>query len=165
MVQVAVSGYELSLFLHITAVMVGFGATFAESVLFPVAMRMSRRHLPYVHRLQLTINRFFAAPALIVVIATGFYQVADADWSLGDFWLSATIVIVLVVGGLVTGYFIPADRRLGPMVEREIAAAGSGEVELSDEYARGARMEGIVGAVTGVLLVVAVFLMVVKPGA
>lgn len=111
-----------------------------------------------------TINRFFAAPALIVVIATGFYQVADADWSLGDFWLSATILIVLVIGGLVTGYFIPADRRLGPMVERELEAAGSGEVTLSEEYLRGARTEGIVGAITGVLLVIAVFLMVVKPG-
>ena len=165
MLYTAVSGYEISLFLHITAVMVGFGATFAESVLFPVAMKLDRRHLPYVHRLQLTINQFFAVPALVVILATGFYQVADGDWSLGDFWLSATILIVIVIGGLLTAYFIPADRKLGPMVERELGAAGSGEPALSEEYQRGARTEGIVGAITGVLLVVAVFLMVVKPGA
>jgi hypothetical protein len=42
----AVTNYEFSVFIHITAVVVGFGATFAESVLFPVAMRMSLRNLP-----------------------------------------------------------------------------------------------------------------------
>ena len=31
----AVTSYELSVFIHVTAVVVGFGATFAESVLFP----------------------------------------------------------------------------------------------------------------------------------
>ena len=87
----AITSYEFSVFLHITAVMVGFGATFAESVMFPVAMRLSPRHLPYVHRLQLTINQFFALPGLVIVIATGFYQVSEGNWELGDFWLSATL--------------------------------------------------------------------------
>lgn len=41
----AVSSYELSVFIHVTAVVVGFGATFAESVLFPVAMKMGPRNL------------------------------------------------------------------------------------------------------------------------
>ena len=165
MTLLALNDLELSVFLHITAVVVGFGATFAEAIMFPVALKLDPRHLPYVHRLQLAINQYFATPALVVVLATGFYQVAELDLSLGDFWLSATILIVLVIGGLLGGYFIPADRRLGPMVEREIAAAGDGPVTLSDEYQKGARMEGIVGTITGVLLVVAIFLMVDKPGA
>jgi uncharacterized membrane protein len=37
-------------------------------------------------------------------------------------------------------------------------------VRLSDEYQRAARNEGIAGSITGILLVVAVFLMVAKPG-
>ena len=160
----AVTSYEFSLFLHITAVMVGFGATFAESVMFPVAMRLSPRHLPYVHRLQLTLNQFFAVPALVVVIATGFYQVSEGNWEFGDFWLSATFAIVIVIAVLNLFYFIPADRKLGPMVEREMAAAVDGEVMLSPEYQRGAAREGIVGTITGVLLILAVFLMVDKPG-
>ena len=65
---VALTGYELALWIHITAVVVGLGTTFAESVLFPVAMKMDARHLPYVHRLQLTINRYFASPALLVIL-------------------------------------------------------------------------------------------------
>jgi uncharacterized membrane protein len=161
----AVSSYELSVFLHVTAVVVGFGATFAESIMFPVALKLSPRHLPYVHRLQLAINQYFATPALVVVLATGFYQVSEGNWELGDFWISGTLAIVLVIGGLLGAYFIPADRKLGPMVQREIDAAGPGEVELSPEYRRQAMMEGVVGTTVGVLLVVAIFLMVVKPGA
>ncbi|MEA2373969.1 MAG: hypothetical protein QOD53_432 [Thermoleophilaceae bacterium] len=161
----ALTAYSVSLFVHIAAVVVGFGATFAESVMFPVAMKLDPRHLPYVHRLQLTINRFFATPALVVVLGTGIYQVQKGDWSFGDVWISATLAIVIVIGGLNGAYFVPADRRLGAMVEREIAAAGDGEVVLSEEYQRGARTEGIVGTVTGLLLLAAIFLMVVKPGA
>jgi uncharacterized membrane protein len=143
--------------------MVGFGATFAESVMFPVAMRLSPRHLPYVHRLQLTLNQFFAIPGLVIVIATGFYQVSDGDWDLGDFWLSATLTIVIVIAALLIFYLIPADRRLGPMVQRELEAAADGQIDLSPEYQRGAMREGIVGTITGVLLVLAVYLMVDKP--
>ena len=164
MTLTALTSYEFSLFLHITAAVVGFGATFAEAVMFPVAMNLDKRHLPYVHKLQLTLNQYFATPALVVVLATGFYQVAEGNWELGDFWLSAALLIVLVIGGLLGAYFIPADRKLGPMVEREIAAAGDGEVVLSEEYQRGARTEGVVGTITGILLVVAIYLMVDKPG-
>jgi uncharacterized membrane protein len=161
---VAVTRYELSIFLHITAVMVGFGATFAEAIMFPVAMKVSARHLPYVHRLQLAINQWLATPALVIVLATGIYQVGEGNWEFSQFWVSAALVIVLVIGGLLGGYFIPTDRRLAPMAERDIAASGNGEIVLSDEYQRQARMEGIVGTVTGILLVVAVYLMVTKPG-
>jgi uncharacterized membrane protein len=161
----AVTGFELSLFLHITAVVVGFGATFAEAIAFPVAMGLDARHLPYVHRLQLSINRWLATPALVVVLATGIYQTSEGDFDFGDFWISATFAIVIVLGGLIGAYFIPSDRRLGAMVTREIEAAGSGPVALSDAYRRGARTQGIVGSVAGLLVVVAIYLMVTKPGA
>jgi Predicted integral membrane protein (DUF2269) len=163
----AVTTYDLSVFVHITAVMVGFGATFAEAIMFPVALQVGVRHLPYVHKLQLAINQRLAGPAIAIVLATGIYQVTQR-WEFDQFWISAALLIVIVIGGLNGAYFIPADRRLGPMVEKEIAAAGDREVglsDLSDEYQRGARLEGIVGAITGLLLVVVVYLMVVKPGA
>jgi uncharacterized membrane protein len=167
-VTLALTSYDFSLFLHITAVMVGFGATFAESIMFPVAMKLSVRHLPYVHRLQLAINQYFAGPALVVVLATGIYQVSESEaWEIGDGWISATLTIVIVISALLGGYFIPADRRLGPMVQREIDEAGPGEISLSDlspEYRRQGRMEGIVGTLVGILLIVAVYLMVTKPG-
>jgi uncharacterized membrane protein len=160
----AVTSYDLSLFLHVTAVVVGFGATFAESVTFPVAMKLDKRHLPYVHRLQRAINQWFAGPAMLVILATGFYQVADRDWHMGDFWLSGALAIVIVIGAILGAYFIPEDRRLQAMIERDIAASGTGEVVLSDDYMRRARTEGIVGTIAGVLVLAAIYLMVTKPG-
>ena len=157
----AVTGYEVSVFLHVAAVVVGLGATFAESVMFPVAMKLDRRHLPYLHALQLAINRWLALPAAGVILLTGFFQVADGNWSLGEFWISATIGIVIVLVLLNVLYFIPADRRLKPMVERELESGG----DLSEEYQRRARAEGMMGAFAGVLVLVAIFLMVTKPGA
>jgi uncharacterized membrane protein len=159
----AVTSYDFSLFLHITAVVVGFGATFAESITFPVAMMQDKRHLPYVHRLQRSINSWFTGPAMLIILATGFYQVSDRDFDLGDFWLSGTLTIVIVLGAILGGYFIPEDRKLEAMVERDIAASGEGEVKLSDEYMRRSRREGIVGGLTGLLIVVAIYLMVTKP--
>jgi uncharacterized membrane protein len=160
----AVTSYDFSLFLHITAVVVGFGATFAESITFPVAITLDKRHLPYVHRLQRAINQWFAGPAMLVILATGFYQVSDRDLDLGDFWLSGALTIVIVISAILGGYFIPEDRRLQAMVERDIAASGASEVVLSDEYQRRSRIEGIAGAITGLLVVAAIYLMVTKPG-
>ena len=167
MATFAVTGFEISLFLHITAVVVGLGATFAEALAFPVAMKLSPRHLPYVHALQLAINRMLASPALLVIVVTGIYQVDKGGYSMGDAWISATLAIAIVLGGLNGAYFIPADRRLGPMVQREIDALGPGEIKLSDlspEYQRRGRMEGVVGTIVGLLLIAAIYLMVTKPG-
>ena len=165
MFELAVTGYQISLWLHITAVVVGLGATFAESIAFPVAMGMDARYLPYLHRLQRRINQWLASPALLIILITGMYQVADADLSFGDAWISAAFAIVIVLGGMNGAYFIPADRRLEAQVTKEIAAAGDGEIQLSEDYQRAARLEGIMGAVAGLLVIVAIYLMVVKPGA
>jgi uncharacterized membrane protein len=165
--SLAIENYEYSIFLHITAVVVGFGSTFSESVMFPVAMKMSARHLPYEHRLQLVLNQFFAIPAALVVAATGVYQVDKLGFDYGDFWLSATIAILVVLFLVNILFFIPTDRRLLPIIERAVADAGSRELTLRDlppEYQRWGRAEGIVGSLMGILLIAAIFLMTTKPG-
>jgi hypothetical protein len=164
---VAVTNYDFSIFLHVTAVVLGFGSTFSEAVMFPVAMKMSARNLPYVHRLQLVLNQFFAIPAALVVAGTGIYQVDKGNWDYGDFWLSATIAILVVIFLVNILFFIPTDHRLLPIIQRAIADAGDRELELADlppEYQRWGRAEGIVGSIVGILLVAAIFLMTTKPG-
>jgi len=152
--------YDISVFVHVAAVVVGFGATFAEAIMFPVAMKTGAQHLPYVHRLQLAINQWMATPALALIIITGIYQTADR-WEFGDFWISATFLIALILGGLNGAYFIPSDRRLAPMAERELAETG----DVSESYLAQAKRQGMFGALAGVLVLVAIFLMVTKPGA
>jgi uncharacterized membrane protein len=153
--------YDISVFVHVSAVVVGFGATFAEAIMFPVAMKAGVRHLPYVHQLQLAINQRMAGPALGLIILTGIYQTIDGDWGFGSFWISATILIAIVLGAMIGAYFVPTDRRLVVQAQREIDETGN----VSDDYQRQARREGVMGAVAGLLVIAAVFLMVTKPGA
>ena len=58
-------------------------------------------------------------------------------------------------------YFIPTDKKLAAMAEKELA---DGATALSADYQRQAQREGGIGALAGLLIIVAVFLMVVKPG-
>jgi uncharacterized membrane protein len=163
----AVTNVDFSIFLHVTAVVVGFGSTFSEAVMFPVAMNTSARNLPYVHRLQLVINQFFAIPAAIIVAATGIYQVDKFSFDYGDFWLSGTIAILVVLFLVNIFFFIPTDRKLLPIIEKAIADAGDKELKLSDlppTYQRLGRAEGIVGSIMGILLIAAIFFMTTKPG-
>jgi hypothetical protein len=163
----AVTNVEFSIFLHVTAVVVGFGSTFSESVMFPVAMKMSARNLPYVHRLQLVLNQFFAVPATLVVAATGIYQVDKFNFDYGNFWLSASVAILIVIFLTNILFFIPTDRKLLPIIQKAVADAGDEDLELGDlpaEYQRWGRAEGIVGSIMGILLIAAIFLMTTKPG-
>jgi uncharacterized membrane protein len=155
----SITALSISIWIHITAALVGFGATFAEAVTFPVAMKLDKRHLPYVHKLQLFINQRLATPALVVILITGFYQVSEGNWSLGDAWISFTLLIVIVLGGLLGAYFIPTDRRLFDQVTKDLADTG----EPSKAYLADVRREGVMGTITGILIVVALFLMVTKP--
>ncbi|MET0730322.1 MAG: DUF2269 family protein [Solirubrobacterales bacterium] len=163
----AVTNYEFSVFLHVSAVVVGFGATFAESVMFPVAMKMSARNLPYVHRLQLVINQFFVLPALVIIVGTGIYQMSEGNWDYGDFWVSGTLTIVVIIALTVIFFFIPIDRRLLPMIQKALVDAGDRELQLADlprEYQRWGRLEGLVGSILGILVIAAIFFMTAKPG-
>ncbi len=155
----SITALNVSIWIHITAAVVGFGATFAEAVTFPVAMKLDKRHLPYVHKLQLFINQRLATPALVVILVTGIYQVSEGNFSFGDMWISATFLIVIVLGGLLGAYFIPTDRRLFAQITKELADGG----EPSKEYLAEVRREGILGTITGILIVVALFLMITKP--
>ena len=76
--------YSLSLWVHISAAVVGLGATFALAVGFPLALKLDPRHLPFVHHLSRTVNQRLASPALLVLIGLGaFLREAKRDAALG----------------------------------------------------------------------------------
>jgi hypothetical protein len=152
--------YNLSLWLHISSAVVGLGATFALSVAFPLALRLDVRYMPFVHHMNMEVLRKLAAPALLLLVVTGIYQGVDSD-TMGKPWVGITFAIAIVLGGLQGAYFIPTDRKLAAMAEKELA---DGATTLSEDYQRQARREGAIGALAGFLIVLAVFLMVVKPG-
>lgn len=162
---IAVTGHQFFLWLHISLAVIGLGVTFAGAVLLPVAMRMDPRHLPFVHRIQLVITRFIASPALLLLLLTGIYLVSSGHWEFSETWISASFLILFVLGGIFGGYFIPTDRKLERMVTAEIKAAGEGPVKLSKEYLAKLKVEGIMGGVVSALILIVIWLMVTHPGA
>ena len=156
----SITALSISVWIHVTAALVGFGATFAESLTFPLAIKYGKQHLPYVHRLGIAINQRLANPALLIIIITGIYQTAK-NWEFSDFWISATFLIALILGGLNGAYFVPGEKKLLAQVEQELAETG----QPSADYRRKARQMGMVGALAGLLVLLAIFFMVTKPGA
>jgi uncharacterized membrane protein len=152
--------YDILKWLHISGAVVGLGATFALSIAYPLALRSDPRNLPFVHRLSLDINRKLAGPALLVLIATGIYMAADRDL-FGEPWVGGPILIAIILGAMQGAYFVPTDRKLAAMAEKELA---DGATTLSEDYQRQAQREGGIGTVAGVLILLALFLMTVKPG-
>jgi uncharacterized membrane protein len=71
---------------------------------------------------------------------------------------------VVAIGAIAGLVFLPGAKRLKAISERDVAAAGGGPVTVSEEYNKRARLGAIFGAISGLLLVVAVFLMTTKPG-
>ena len=158
----AMSLYEISVFVHVSAVVVGFGATFAEAIMFPVAMKAGVRHLPFVHQLQLAINQRMADPALGLIIVTGIYQTIDGDWGFGSFWISATFADrdrARRHQRRLLHPDRPPARRAGPARDRR-----DGQ-RLGRLPARRRARGRSIGAVAGLLVIAAIFLMVTKPGA
>ena len=153
--------YDIVKWLHISGAVVGLGATFALAIAFPLALRTDPRNLPFVHRLSMDVNRKLASPALLVLIATGIYMAEIDRDLLGEPWVGGPILIAVILGGLQGSYFVPTDKKLAAMAEKELA---DGATELSPDYQRLAQREGGIGALAGLLIVLAVFLMTVKPG-
>lgn len=146
--------YELILALHIIAVVVAFGPVFS----YPVGLRAARAAGPAAlatfHRGQVLLVRYGAFAALVVLVA-GIYMALDR-FSLGDPWISATFLILIVLMGLYGAVLGPTERR--------VATAGADGGRPSAEYDAAAKRLSLVMTVASVLVAVAIVLMTVKPG-
>jgi uncharacterized membrane protein len=155
----AVALFDLVLTLHILAVVVAFGVSFA----FPLLNGYARRHpgdLAALHRFQVVLARRLITPAMVVVLAAGLYLALDR-YSLGDPWISATFAILIVLFGLAGAVLTPTEQRCAQLAERDGSAGGAP----SQEYEAEARKLMIFGSVWYLLVIVAIFLMTAKPGA
>lgn len=155
--------YAFVLFVHITAAIVAFGAVFAYPVIDQVMMRRDPRALPVWHEAQIQIGRKVITPAAIVLLIAGVYMVADKWHGISSGWWSGAFAILVVILGLEHAVMTPLARRLRDRAALDIQQSGD-TVTLSDEYERLAGQRRILGGVLLLLVVVAVYLMVVKPG-
>lgn len=158
MPTIAVTFYDVVLTIHILAVVVAFGVVFAYAVI-DAHVKHAGGDLAALHRLHVVLARRLITPAMTVVLLAGLYLALDR-WSLGDPWISATFAILIVLFGLTGAVLTPGDERLAELAERDANAGGAP----SAEYEAAAQRANAFGGLALLLVIVAIFLMVAKPG-
>ncbi len=155
----AASLYELIVALHIIAVVLAFGWTFALPIAFAVASRQEPRSLPVLHRFEVTASRILLNPALVVIVGAGVYLASDGHhWS--DFFVQWGLAVAIVIGGLVGAVLIPASKRAEELARRDLEGFAGGSFEPSEEYRAVARRLNTVGGAASLLVLVTIVLMV-----
>lgn len=144
---------ELVLWVHVSAVVAGLGALFANPVLLSVARRSEPPQAAVLHRVQLRLGSWLGSPGLLLVLLAGAYLASTRDlWT--EVWVVVPLVIVLVIGGLNGSVLAPRQRRLA-----ELAQSGGGA-----EYERMLRQVSQVTVVVLALVLLAAFFMITKVG-
>jgi hypothetical protein len=156
------SAYDVVLGVHILAVVIAFGVTFAYPIIFVVGARQDPRSLPLLHRIELATERILVSGGLVLVLGAGIFLASDGHhWS--EFFVQWGIAAVVVVGAVVGAVMIPTSKRAIEIAERDISAAGEGEVVMSADYQALVRRLNVVGTALSALVVATVFIMAIKP--
>jgi Predicted integral membrane protein (DUF2269) len=161
-VAVAVTTYDVVLAIHIMAVVVAFGVTFAYPVMFALTAKHGPRSLPLMHRIAKTIDRTLVNGGLLVVVLAGVYLASKGhDWS--KFFVQWGLGVAVVIGGLTGSVMIPAGKRAQELAERDLAASGGGEIVFSEQYQAVVRRLQTVGSLLSLLVLITILFMAIKP--
>jgi uncharacterized membrane protein len=150
--MLAVSFYDVVLWVHITAVVAAFGPLFAYPVLFAVASKLPVGQRAVLHRTQIEISKKITGPVIGVILLAGIYLATDRElWP--EPWVSSSFMLLLIIAGLGATVLRRNEERL---------------VELADAGDEG----GYAGAlpalrtwtlITIALVVLTIYLMTAKP--
>jgi uncharacterized membrane protein YciS (DUF1049 family) len=160
MIATAVQFYDVVTFFHIAAVVIAFGPTFAYGVFSAVAEREGGASFPTVGRAILIWNRTGTTLGMVLILLTGIYLVADGPFDLSTFFVSWGFVAILVLFGMVHGYFIPHTRRQVERAERDLAKP---EGKLSPEFGVMSAQVARVGSLAGLIVILTIYVMTAKP--
>lgn len=140
--------YNVLLILHILSVVVAF----APSIVHPlVAKRLGEQDEGAGRRFAGAAsgnNRSVHLPALVAVgvLGMGLVGVSGGVFKFTDPWIAVSLLLWLVIGGVLSAMVLPGEREMG-----------AGEAGAASKVQTG-------WAIVGVLFLVVLILMVVKPG-
>ncbi len=157
--------YTVVLFLHIASAVIAFGATFAFPIIDVTIRRVDLRALPVWNEAQNQIGYKLITPGAIVVLITGIYMATDRWSDFGGLWFSLAGVIVIVLLGLGHGFFAPTARKMRDQAKTDLADGAAERGQMSAAYEALARRTAAVGIFASLLVLLALLLMVWKPGA
>jgi hypothetical protein len=160
----AVTFYTFVLAVHIAAIVIAFGVTFAYPVMYAVGIRAEPRSMPGLHRIQDAVGKRVISPFMGLALLAGIYLASKLHtWS--DFYVQWGLAVIVIVGALGGAFFAPRERRLADLAERDVAAAGEGEVVFSDEYKGLRRQLFTVNLAVSAVILLTIFFMTAQTGA
>jgi hypothetical protein len=166
MIVPAVTFYTFALAVHIAAIVIAFGVTFAYPVMYAVGVRSEARSMPGVHRIQDSVGKFVISPFLGLALLAGIYLASKLHtWS--DFYVQWGFAVIIVLGALGGAYFAPRERRLAELAERDVAAGDpdSDSFTFSAEYRALRKQVFSVNLAGNVAILLTIFFMTAQTGA
>ena len=154
-----ITWFGIGLFVHVLAVVLAFGPTFAFGIFIGVAERSSPSSVPAVLRGILAHDRYLLSPGLIVILLAGIYMLIDHHISAGESWVGVGFVAIVVLFGMAHGFFRPNARKALELAERDLAGGGA----LSEDYAAVAKKLENGGKLAGLIVAITIFFMTVQP--
>jgi uncharacterized membrane protein len=153
-----ITAYGVGRFVHVLAVIIAFGPTYSYAFMGVIAGQ-EPRSAPTVHRLIAMIDRYLVNPGMVILLLAGFYTLSKGHIQLSETWVSVGLVALIIVGAMQGMFFTPKNRKALELAERDIKAGDA----LSDEYQAVTKQIAQAGQLAGLIIVIAVFFMVVKP--
>ncbi len=160
---IAVTFTDVVLWLHISAVVLAFGPTFAFGIYIALAQRKYPRAIPAVLESQIAITRSFVTLGGVLIFITGMYLTAKDPWGFGDFFVIWGLLAIIVLLGLAHGFFLPNDQRALRAAKRDIDAAGPSDVELGAEFNEVSGRSARMGPIAGLIVILTIYVMAAKP--
>jgi hypothetical protein len=158
----AVTFYDVVKWIHVTAIVVGLGPTFAYGVYIAIAAAKEPRSVPFVFDVIQRIDRTFVTGGSLLILITGIYLTADR-WDFGYFFVTWGLIAIIALIAIGILFFGPNERRAEQLARRDIEASGPGEVKFSDEFNAVNLKMARMGPITGLIIVVTIYVMVAKP--
>ena len=154
----AIFFYDVVVAIHVMCIVIAFGVTFVYPAILPWLTKGHPEAMPTIHEMQGRIGRFVITPFATLALLTGIYLASDRDL-FSETWVTIPFVILIVLLGLGGAFFNPREKQLAVLARRDLDAGGA----LSEEYHGKARVVGMVGALSSLLILFAIFCMVAKP--
>jgi uncharacterized membrane protein len=154
-----ITAYGVGKFIHVFAVIVAFGPTYAYPFMGAISAKTDPRAVPTIHRIIAAIDRYLLMPGLVILTLAGFYLVSKGKIQLSEAYVSVGIAGVLIVGAMQGMFFSKWNREALALAESDLKSGDT----LGPEYMALTKKIAGAGQFVGILIAVVVFFMVVKP--
>jgi hypothetical protein len=153
------AGYKIALFFHIMGVVL-LGASFGYGILFSVLPKYPRSASALIAGMR-KVDRVLINPAMILLLVAGIVVLATSGsvWKGSQFFVVWGFIAIIALFGVQHGFFAPQMAKLQEIADRDLAAGDT----LGAEFDTTSQKIAQVGAATGLLIVVTIFIMVYKP--